>query len=64
MLGLFPVPLILLIAMALIMVQGCNGVHDGHGLSKPPDWTCQAFAFVIWSSGLEDVVAGEATVAA
>ena len=62
--GLLPVPVNLLMAMALMMVQGTSGVHEGHGLSKPPDLTCQDFAFVISSSGLDDAVAGEATLAA
>ena len=64
MFGTFAVPCHLLATMPFIMFHGTRGTHDGQGLSNPPDLTCQAFDFVISSSGLVEVVEGAETVAA
>lgn len=62
--GLFAVPLNLRTINPHSNDRTGSMFHDGHGLSKPPDLECHAFAFVISSSGFVDATEGTATVAA
>jgi hypothetical protein len=62
--GTFAVPVNRRFNMPQIKTGAESISHDGQGLLKPPDFWCQALAFVISSDGRDDVAEGMATVAA